>query len=474
VLLFVLPPCGRSSTSSSSRRGFGKGSEIKVLSPKTQLFPHPIPHDKPWDFEEVYPVLFKECDQFEFDTTKNEYFFHIATGTHAVRISIFLLAATGYFPGKLIQSFPADEKTGRPLGQKIIDLSLEQYKQIREIFIAKNTDDAARLTEIKTKNKELERIIAEITEVAIHDTEPILLLGDTGTGKTHMARIIHKLRKEHQNLEGELIEVNCAVLTEGLAASELFGYEKGAFTGADGQRDGYLKEADKGILFLDEIGELGLKEQAMLLKAIKDKKFRRIGPRPAKNAAGGTQKNKEPEVESDFQLICGSNRNLYAEVAAGHFREDLLARIDRWTYTLPALKDRREDLEEIINYELELAGSTKRPTPVKYVFNEAARKKYLSFAASADTPWKENYRDIKNSIGRMCALSSTKGRQIDEDNVAREIERLEKKWSGGTEVKGNFEHLLEEFDEIDRIQLREVIKICRKSKNRTEAGRKLS
>jgi transcriptional regulatory protein RtcR len=375
-----------------------------------------------------------------------------------------MLTASGYFPGKLIQSFYEGERFGRPEEQKIIDLSLEQYTQIREILVTKSNEDALKLTGIKTKNKEFERIIAEITEIAIYDTEPILLLGSTGTGKTFMAREIHKQRKEHQNLAGALIEVNCAVLTEGLAASELFGYEKGAFTGANDQRDGYLKEADKGILFLDEIGELGLKEQAMLLKAIEDKKFRRIGTKPGRNAA--------PEVTSDFQLVCGSNRDLYAEVRAGHFREDLLARIDRWTYTLPALKDRREDLEEIIRHELASAGDKKKPISVKYAFKDTAQAQYLNFAMAPDTPWKENWRDIKNSIGRMCALSGSKGNLIDEDNVSREIERLRTKW-GASEPGENIDHLLREFDEIDRVQLREVIKICRASKNRTESGKRL-
>ncbi|GHV64829.1 Fis family transcriptional regulator [Spirochaetia bacterium] len=442
--------------------------------PGLQVILHSILYDKPWDFEEVYPTLFKECEKFKFDTAKNEYYFHISTGTHAVKISIFLLAATGYFPGKLIQSFRPNKEAGRPAEQKVIDLSLGQYSKIKEIFIAKNNDDALKLTEIKTKNKELEKIVAEITEVAINDSDPILLLGRTGTGKTYMARVIHKLRKEHQNLAGSMVEVNCAVLTKELAASELFGYEKGAFTGADEQTDGYLKEADKGILFLDEIGELGLNEQAMLLKAIEDKKFRRVGhrPGPGKRDSRNNQKNVNPEVESDFQLICGTNRDLYAEVKAGRFREDLLTRIDRWTYTLPALKDRREDLAEIISRELGLAGNNKRPTPVKYNFNKTAHKKYLEFAMSPDTPWKGNYRDIKNSIGRMCALSGSNGNLIDENNVNREIDRLKRKW-GASEPRGTGDHLLTEFDEIDRIQLREVIKICQASKNRTEAGKKL-
>ena len=118
-----------------------------------------------------------------------------------------------------------------------------------------------------------------------------------------------------------------------------FGHKKGSFTGAQQERAGLLKAADQGLLFLDEIGELGLDEQAMLLRAIEEKSFFPLGS--------------DKEIESDFQLICGTNRNLIQASQDGEFRADLLARINLWTYTLPGLKDRPEDIEPNIQYELE-------------------------------------------------------------------------------------------------------------------------
>ena len=134
--------------------------------------------------------------------------------------------------------------------------------------------------------------------------------------------------------------------------SGLFGHKKGAFTGAVSDRAGLLKAADGGILFLDEIGELGSDEQAMLLRAVEEKRFLPLGS--------------DREEGSSFQLICGTNRDLNAEVAAGRFRSDLLARIDLWSFELPGLAERREDIEPNLEYELnryaEKAGSASPST----------------------------------------------------------------------------------------------------------------
>ena len=121
--------------------------------------------------------------------------------------------------------------------------------------------------------------------------------------------------------------------------SALFGHRKGAFTGAAADRPGLLRAADKGVLFLDEIGELGLDEQAMILRAIEEKTFLPVGA--------------DKEVASDFQLIAGTNRDLGEAVAAGRFRDDLFARLNLWTFALPALRDRREDIEPNLDYELD-------------------------------------------------------------------------------------------------------------------------
>jgi transcriptional regulatory protein RtcR len=152
--------------------------------------------------------------------------------------------------------------------------------------------------------------------------------------------------------------------------SALFGHVKGAFTGAQKDRAGLLRAAHKGVLFLDEIGELGLDEQAMLLRALEERTFLPLGS--------------DEEAHRDFQLIAGTNRDLFAAVRQGRFREDLLARINLWTFSLPGLKHRVEDIEPNLDFELdrfaERAGRC-------VTFSKQAREKFLNFALSPASDW---------------------------------------------------------------------------------------
>ncbi len=156
--------------------------------------------------------------------------------------------------------------------------------------------------------------------MAIKSRAPILLNGPTGAGKSFLARRIFELKQARHQFSGAFVEVNCATLRGDTAMSTLFGHVKGAFTGARESREGLLRSANGGMLFLDEIGELGADEQAMLLKAIEEKTFTRLAA---------------IAVSSDFQLIAGTVRDLRQLVAEGKFREDLYARINLWTFTLP-------------------------------------------------------------------------------------------------------------------------------------------
>jgi transcriptional regulatory protein RtcR len=235
---------------------------------------------------------------------------------------------------------------------------------------------------------------------------------------------------------------------------------KGAFTGALSPRLGLLREANKGLLFLDEIGELGLDEQAMLLRAIEDKVFMPFGS--------------DQQVSSDFQLIAGTNRDLFEQVRQALFREDLLARINLWTYQLPSLTERMEDLEPNIEHELQQftikAG-------YKVSFNKAARGQYLQFARSPQALWRANFRDLNSSITRMATLAV--GGRITEEQVAEEISRLQYAWSGFGQQAPADDGLagllpgqaLAELDLFDRLQLAHVIRICRSSRSLAEAGR---
>jgi transcriptional regulatory protein RtcR len=261
-------------------------------------------------------------------------------------------------------------------------------------------------------------------------------------------------------IKGEFIAVNCATLSGDIANSTLFGHKKGAFTGAIADHKGCLEVADGGILFLDEIGALGLQEQAKLLKAIEEKRFTPVGD--------------TKEVTSDFSLISGTNRDLFEAVRKGLFREDLLARIDVWTYQLPALKERLEDLQPNIDRELE-QFNIKKKSFVK--FTSQAKRDYLQFAQSDNALWCANFRDLVASIGRMATLAEDN--KITPENVVREIKRLQDSWrqleqrSDDVVSLDQFMDTPEKHDLFDQLQLKSVIPICLQSKNAADAGRQL-
>ena len=421
-----------------------------------------LDYQDPWDFEQVYSQLHDFARSYTFDTEKNNYFFHITTGTHVAQICIYLLNEANYFPGKLIQSSPSKAS---PSGTfRTINLDLSRYDQIATRFHKESQESISHLKSgIKTRNKRYNQLISEIENVAVRSTAPILITGPTGVGKSQLARKIYELKQLRAQLKGKLIEINCATLRGDNAMSTLFGHVKGAYTGAVGDRAGLLLEANQGLLFLDEIGELGQDEQAMLLRAIEEKVFTPLGS--------------DKEVSSDFQLIAGTNRNLYHCVEQGKFREDLLARINLWSYQLPSLKDRYEDIEPNIEYELRRYAQENNQ---KVSFNSTARSKYLAFSLSSYAEWKANFRDLNSSITRMATLAS--GGRINEENVDNEIQRLQLDWNGNqnneSKNENNLSKLLvkdvfESLDLFDQIQLEQVIQTCKQSKSMADAGRKL-
>jgi transcriptional regulatory protein RtcR len=363
-------------------------SDMAILSPHTKFTAYQVNYDDAWDFEQVYSQLHEFSRRYPFDAEQHNYYVHITTGTHVAQICLFLLTEANYIPAKLLQTSPS--KDGIQGTYQIIDLDLSRYDQIASRFARETEDSIAYLKGgIATRNTAFNQLISQIEHVAIKSTEPMLLTGATGAGKSCLAKRIYQLKKQRGQLTGRMVEVNCATLRGDNAMSALFGHVKGAFTGALSARLGLLREANKGLLFLDEIGELGLDEQAMLLRAIEDKVFIPLGG--------------DKEVSSDFQLIVGTNRDLFAEVRAGKFREDLLARINLWTYQLPSLKQRLEDLEPNIEHELQ---QFTHKAGHKVSFNQAAREQYLNFARSPHALWRANFRDLNASITRLATLAT--------------------------------------------------------------------
>lgn len=442
--------------------GEAVAEDIRSTSPETTVTLHQLDIRDPWNFQDVYEALYEFASAYKFDPDREEYLVHITTGTHVAQICQFLLTESRHIPGKLLQSEPPkrQSRSADPGKYSIIDLNLERYDRLATRFATEHVQAQDFLKDgIATKNATFNRMIERIEEVALRSTEPILLMGPTGAGKSRLASRIYDLRQRRCELRGKFVEINCATLRGDTAASMLFGHKRGAFTGAQTDRPGLLREADGGLLFLDEIGELGPDEQAMLLRALEDKTFLPVGS--------------DKPMRSDFQLIAGTNRDLRENIANGKFRDDLFARINLWTFDLPSLKDRSEDIPP--NTEFELAEyARKHGTAIS--FNKEAREKFLTFAKSATTPWLGNFRDLNAAITRMATLAP-RGR-IRVQEVDEEIERLKSNWKRPDQEDTSLsEHLspeqIAEIDPFDRPQLAYAIKVCRESKTLSEAGRKL-
>ena len=438
-------------------------ADIESVSPETTVQLHELPLRDPWDFEEVFGALYQFAQDTKFRTDDEEYLIHITTGSHVQQICLFLLAESRHLPGKLLQTSPPNPHRKDEEPYSIIDLDLSRYDALATRFAQEHQAGLTFLKSgIETRNKEFNQLIERIERVAIASTAPLLLTGPTGAGKSHLARKIYELKRQREQVRGEFIECNCATLRGDQAMSALFGHVKGAFTGATNARAGLLKGADGGVLFLDEIGDLGSDEQAMLLRAIEDKRFLPVGA--------------DRETASDFQLLAGTNHDLAGDVAAGRFREDLLARINLWTFRLPALAERREDIAPNLDYELERFAAR---SGQKVTLNKEARQQFLQFAESAEATWNANFRDLNAAVTRMATLALS-GR-ITVTDVAEETDRLQQAWSkNSSALDGSLElrailssDQLASIDLFDQAQLATVIRICRESDSLSAAGRRL-
>jgi transcriptional regulatory protein RtcR len=439
-------------------------ADLAQLAPETTVVAHDFPMADPWAFEQVYSQLFDFARRYPFDVENEEYFVHITTGTHVAQICWFLLTEARYVPACLLQTGPPKKQRAGAAGElAMIDLDLARYDAIAQRFDRERAATTTFLKSgIKTRSPAFNRMIEQIEHVSGKSKAPILLMGPTGAGKSQLARNVFELKKQRQGLTGRFVEVNCATLRGDGAGSALFGHVRGAFTGAQGERAGYLLSADGGLLFLDEIGELGLDEQAMLLRAIEDKRFPPLGG--------------DREVSSDFQLIAGTNRDLARAVRDGRFRDDLFARLNLWTFDLPGLKERVEDIEPNLDFELERYARTHN----EHVrFNREARDAYLRFATAPDALWPGNFRDLGASVTRMATLAES-GR-ITLAVVGDELLRLTRLWTGqtpadrehGVDLHALLGDAVDELDRFDRVQLAEVVRVCQASHSLSEAGRVL-
>jgi two-component system nitrogen regulation response regulator GlnG len=282
---------------------------------------------------------------------------------------------------------PVDFHSLKTIIAKAIELS--RLRHVPAVFPDEGSADDDRVDRIVGDTAAMREVYKSIGRVA-HLDVPVLIQGESGTGKELVARAIyqHSLRSD-----GPFLAINCAAIPEGLLESELFGHEKGAFTGADRRRIGKFEQADHGTLFLDEIGDKTLATQPKVLRLLQEQEFERVGG--------------EETIRTDVRVLAATNQNLDEQVAAGRFRSDLLYRLKVYTITIPPLRERRDDLPQLISYFLATL-SRQFGKRVNTVAPEAMR-------LLESYPWPGNVRELQSAV-RYAYIQSA-GEVITSDSI---------------------------------------------------------
>jgi len=283
--------------------------------------------------------------------------------------------------GDLVENFgTAIDVTEQAQARIELEKAFEEIKRLRDrlhdenLALREEIDQVFMFEEIVGSSPALQTVLSSIVKVAPTDST-VLITGETGTGKELIARAIHK----HSQRSGQaFISVNCAPIPSGLIASELFGHEKGAFTGALQRRQGRFELAHSGTIFLDEIGELPAETQIALLRVLQERQFERVGGnRP---------------ISTDARVIAATNRDLKAAIASGAFRPDLFYRLNVFPIHVPPLRDRKEDIPMLVEYFVKRYAEKARKQIRKI------EKNTLELCRSY--PWPGNIRELQNIIER--------------------------------------------------------------------------
>ncbi|HEY2291300.1 MAG TPA: sigma-54 dependent transcriptional regulator [Thermoanaerobaculia bacterium] len=311
------------------------------------------------------------------------------------------LRERGYDMPVLMISGHADVATAVEATRRgAFDFFEKPLQRERVLLSLRNAIEAYRLqTENRTLRPEPEQIIGtaasvrrlrEMIEKAAPTPATVLVTGESGTGKELVARAIHRLSSRRDR---PIVQVNCAAIPEELIESELFGHEKGSFTGAVRKAMGKFVAADSGTIFLDEIGDMSARTQAKVLRVLQNGEVEPVGA--------------ERTIQVDVRVVAATNRNLEEEIAAGRFREDLYYRLNVIPIRTPALREHLEDLPSLVEYFVRRYADQNNYKPKDLTPEAMAHLKAL--------PWKGNVRELKNLVERMLILSP--GEQITREDV---------------------------------------------------------
>jgi len=336
------------------------------------------------DYTEIYNVVTKEladlnrlhCEE------KIQLVFHISSGTPTMQ-SIWLLLSKTEYPSTILI------KTSREVGLERVDfpfdIAVKNEPYYTETPKFQNLKSES-LNKIKWQSEEMREALGLAGNIARHDDMRVLIQGDTGVGKELFAELIHK---NSRRADGPFITINCGAIPENLIEAELFGYKKGAFTGADRDKKGCFEQADGGTLFLDEIGELPLLQQVTILR-LTDKHEQKVKP------IGG-----EEEIKVDVRIIAATHRNLMSKVAEGEFREDLFYRLCDANLKIPPLRERVGDIDRLVDHFMKKIhqASEDREEGAKSLSMEA--RQFLKAQQ-----WPGNVRELETTVSRAYKLYS--------------------------------------------------------------------
>ncbi|MCF7928395.1 MAG: sigma 54-interacting transcriptional regulator [Spirochaetales bacterium] len=341
----------------------------------------------PTDFSEIYKAVVSVCSEAKKRYPDANYHFHLSPGTPAMSTVWILLANTKY-PADLLES-------SRESGIKTVELPftitaeyrLPKHKQQFETMVVREVAegfyDIRNFGDVIYSSDEMKTQVIFARRFAQFSV-PVLLLGESGTGKEVFARAIHS---DSERRDGNFVPVNCGAIPGELLESELFGYKKGAFTGADKNKPGYIEQAAGGTIFLDEIAELPQKAQVKLLRFLQEGEIQRLGD--------------TKRTISDARIIAATNRDLNLEVEEGRFREDLFHRITIGIIQIPPLRRRREDIPLFVRHILSDLNNRYRDS------SEWSEKSISGEAVEAIKAysWPGNVRELLNTITRAAIFS---------------------------------------------------------------------